>query len=36
MTQYSNKNNFCIILCGGFGNRLWPYSRNRKPKQFLD
>ena len=27
---------FCIILCGGVGNRLWPFSRRNKPKQFLD
>lgn len=31
----SNKN-YCIILCGGIGNRLWPCSRDTKPKQFLD
>ena len=24
-----------IILCGGFGSRLWPLSRNTYPKQFL-
>ena len=29
-------NNFCLILAGGVGSRLWPVSRNRKPKQFLD
>lgn len=29
-------NNFCIILAGGIGSRLWPYSREKKPKQFLD
>lgn len=23
-----------IILCGGFGERLWPLSRTRYPKQF--
>src|SRR5574344_327981 len=28
--------NFCIILCGGIGSRLWPYSLGDKPKQFLD
>ncbi len=36
MATCLNENNFCIILCGGMGNRLWPYSRARKPKQFLD
>lgn len=34
MTQ--NDNNFCLILAGGVGSRLWPISRERKPKQFLD
>ena len=28
--------NYCIILCGGVGSRLWPYSLSKKPKQFLD
>lgn len=28
--------NFCIILAGGTGSRLWPVSRLEKPKQFLD
>lgn len=29
-------NNFCIILAGGVGKRLWPVSRQSKPKQFVD
>ena len=29
-------NNFCVIMAGGIGSRFWPYSRNNKPKQFLD
>lgn len=28
--------NFCVIMAGGIGSRFWPYSRNNKPKQFLD
>jgi mannose-1-phosphate guanylyltransferase/mannose-6-phosphate isomerase len=24
-----------VILCGGSGTRLWPYSRSQTPKQFL-
>ncbi len=31
-----NTNNFCIILAGGRGKRLWPWSREDRPKQFLD
>lgn len=26
----------CMILCGGSGTRLWPYSTENKPKQFLN
>ncbi len=29
-------NNFCVIMAGGVGSRFWPYSRQDKPKQFLD
>lgn len=31
-----NKNNYCVILAGGRGRRLWPYSRDKYPKQFVD
>ena len=31
-----NKNNYCIILAGGIGSKLWPMSHNAMPKQFLD
>jgi len=31
-----NKNNYCVIMAGGVGSRFWPFSRNEKPKQFLD
>jgi len=30
-----NKNLFPVILCGGFGTRLWPLSRKSFPKQFV-
>src|SRR5262245_48104404 len=26
---------YALILAGGSGTRLWPYSRDRQPKQFL-
>lgn len=29
-------NNYCVIMAGGIGSRFWPFSRNSKPKQFLD
>ena len=29
-------NNYGIILAGGKGRRLWPYSTERIPKQFID
>lgn len=31
-----DKRNYCIILAGGLGSRLWPLSRESKPKQFID
>jgi mannose-1-phosphate guanylyltransferase len=31
-----NKNLYVVIMAGGIGTRFWPYSRNSKPKQFLD
>lgn len=30
------KNNYCVIMAGGIGSRFWPFSRNNRPKQFLD
>ena len=30
-----DRDTYGIILCGGKGERLWPYSRVSKPKQFL-
>ena len=29
-------NNYCIIMAGGVGRRLWPVSRQNRPKQFID
>ncbi len=31
-----NNNFYVVIMAGGIGSRFWPYSRNNKPKQFLD
>ena len=30
------QHNYCVILAGGNGRRLWPSSRLERPKQFLD
>ena len=30
------ENNYCVILAGGKGRRLWPCSRETYPKQFID
>lgn len=27
---------YIVIMAGGIGSRFWPYSRRKKPKQFLD
>ena len=32
----NTNNNYCLILAGGRGLRLWPYSRMAFPKQFVD
>jgi mannose-1-phosphate guanylyltransferase len=34
--EITEKNNFCVILAGGRGQRLWPASRKDYPKQFMD
>ncbi len=34
MTSFEH--NYCVILAGGKGRRLWPWSRERYPKQFVD
>ncbi|MCU0447725.1 MAG: mannose-1-phosphate guanylyltransferase [Microscillaceae bacterium] len=31
-----NKDNYVVIMAGGVGTRLWPFSRNSRPKQFHD
>jgi mannose-1-phosphate guanylyltransferase len=31
-----HKDNYCVILAGGNGRRLWPSSRRDLPKQFID
>lgn len=31
-----NKNLYVVLMAGGVGVRFWPYSRNTKPKQFID
>ena len=31
-----DKNIYVVIMAGGSGTRFWPYSRDAKPKQFLD
>ncbi len=32
----NRNNNYCVILAGGRGRRLWPCSREHCPKQFVD
>ena len=31
-----DNNSYCVILAGGKGKRLWPVSREKYPKQFID
>jgi mannose-1-phosphate guanylyltransferase len=31
-----NKDLYVVLMAGGVGVRFWPYSRNSRPKQFLD
>lgn len=35
-TTENANHNYCVILAGGIGRRLWPSSRRAKPKQFID
>ncbi|MDR1781270.1 MAG: mannose-1-phosphate guanylyltransferase [Tannerella sp.] len=30
------KDTYCVIMSGGIGSRFWPFSRESRPKQFLD
>ncbi len=36
LTKYLMNNNYCVIMGGGIGSRFWPFSRESRPKQFLD
>ena len=36
MEVMRNRMDYCIILAGGVGRRLWPCSRKELPKQFID
>lgn len=36
MKKAMRKNPYVVIMAGGIGSRFWPYSRNNRPKQFLD
>ena len=36
MDESQNKHRYCVIMCGGVGSRFWPYSRETRPKQFID
>ncbi len=31
-----SENNYVVIMAGGIGSRLWPFSSIKKPKQFMD
>ena len=35
-TMNVQENYYCVILAGGVGSRLWPVSREQRPKQYLD
>ena len=30
------KNSYAVIMAGGIGSRLWPMSRTKHTKQFID
>ena len=31
-----DNNRYCVIMAGGIGSRVWPLSREERPKQFVD
>jgi len=35
MSEGYKEHVYAVIYCGGGGTRLWPYSREKRPKQFL-
>jgi len=35
-TMVKSKNLYVVLMAGGVGVRFWPFSRNARPKQFLD
>lgn len=34
--EEKRQHRYCVIMCGGIGSRFWPYSREGRPKQFID
>ncbi|MBR4808921.1 MAG: mannose-1-phosphate guanylyltransferase [Bacteroidales bacterium] len=32
----NNSHYYCVIMAGGLGSRIWPVSRQARPKQFLE
>lgn len=36
MAIRNNPHLYIVLMAGGVGTRFWPYSRNARPKQFLD
>ncbi|MBL4892679.1 MAG: hypothetical protein JKX91_12825 [Rhizobiaceae bacterium] len=34
LSTVTSQNIYPVILCGGAGSRLWPLSREERPKQF--
>lgn len=36
LSHSNSSDNYCVILAGGKGRRLWPSSSKERPKQFID